>query len=266
MFLGIGYTFIVPAPQTRNLWLCSRRALEPFPKIGLECRTGWPPDSEPVPMIVPGWGWSDPGPAPRTLAQEVFELQALLKIAKISPPFVLVGQSLGAMNVRLFTEQYSDEVVGIVLVDPADENSMLFMMGTRRWMKLRDQARGRKVPQPRERGSPSTGYNPEDDFLGDEARLLYLSRQKKPQSFGGLPLFVLAAGKRPPPPGMTEDSYRDIRRAIDQDRVDAAHLSRNSKFVLDLDSGHNIQLDDPQAVAEAVTEVVEAVNNHTKLK
>ena len=65
---------------------------------------------------------------------------------------------------------------------------------------------------------------------------------------------------------MTEDSYRDIRRAIDQDRVDAAHLSRNSKFVLDVNSGHNIQRDDPQAVAQAVTEVVEAVKSHTKLK
>jgi len=189
-----------------------------------------------------------------------------LKVAKISPPFVLVGQSLGAMNVRLFTQQDSGEVAGIVLVDPADENSMLFMVGTKRWMKLRDQARGRKVPPPRERGSPSTGYNPEEDFLGDEAQLLYLSRQKNPQPFGDRPLFVLAAGKRPPPPGMTEDSYRDIRRAIDQDRVDAAHLSRNSKFVLDVNSGHNIQLDDPQAVAEAVTEVVEAVKSHTKLK
>ena len=213
-----------------------------------------------------GLGWSDPGPAPRTLVQEVFELQALLKRAKIFPPFVLVGQSLGAMNVRLFIERYSDEVVGIVLVDPADENSMLFMVGTKRWMKLRDQARGRKVPPPRERGLPSTGYNPEDDFLGDEAQLLYLSRQKNPQPFDDRPMFVLAAGKRATPPGMTEDSYRNIRRAIDQDRVDAAHLSRNSKFVLDVNSGHNIQLDDPQAVAEAVTEVVAAFKNHTNLK
>ena len=213
-----------------------------------------------------GLGWSDPGPAPRTLVQEVFELQDLLQVAKISGPFVLVGQSLGAMNVRLYTQKYGGEVVGIVLVDPADENSMLFMAGAERWMKLRDLARGRKIPPPRRRGPPSTGYNPPDDFLGDEAQLLYLSRQKKPQPFGDRPLIVLAAGKRPPPPGMTEDSYRDIRRAIDQDRVDAAHLSRNSKFVLDANSGHNMQLEDPKAVADAVTEVVEAVRNHTKLQ
>jgi len=46
-----------------------------------------------------GPGWSDLGPAPRTLAQEVFELHTLLESAKISGPFVLVGQSLVALYV-----------------------------------------------------------------------------------------------------------------------------------------------------------------------
>jgi len=72
-------------------------------------------------------------------------------------------------------------------------------------------------------------------------------------------------GKRPPPPGMTEEAYSDIRRAIDEDRVEAAHLSRNPRFVLDSNSGHNIQLDDPKAVADAVEQVVAAVKNRTKL-
>ena len=212
-----------------------------------------------------GLGWSDLGPGPRTLAQEVFELHTLLESANISGPFVLVGQSLGALHVRLFTEDYGNDVAGIVLVDPADESSMLFNVPAKRWMKLRDQARGRSIPPARSTGPPSTGYKPEEDYLGDEAQLLYLEREKNPQPFGDRPLFVLAAGKRPPPPGMTEDSYKDIRHAIDQDRAEAAHLSRNSKFVLDVKSGHDIQIDDPKAVAEAVEEVVAAVKNQTKL-
>ena len=212
-----------------------------------------------------GLGWSEPGPAPRTLAQEVFELHRLLKAAKISGPLVLVGQSLGALNVRLFTATYGNEVAGIVLVDPADESSMLFNMRAKRWMELREQARGRNIPAPRSAGPPSTEYNPEEDYLGDEAQLLYLARQKNPHPFGDRPLFVLTAGRRPPPPGMTEDSYKDIRRAIDQDHADQADLSRNSKFVLDKSSGHDIQIDDPAAVAKAIDEVIAAVNNHTKL-
>lgn len=212
-----------------------------------------------------GLGWSDPGPAPRTLAQEVFELHTLLESAKISGPFVLVGQSLGALDVRLFTEDYGNDVAGVVLVDPADESSMLFNVRAKRWMKVRDQATGRTIPPARSTGPPSTGYNPEENYLGDEAQLLYLEREKNPQPFGDRPLFVLAAGKRSPPPGMTEDSYKDIRRAIDQDRAEAVHLSRNSKFVLDVSSGHDIQTDDPKAVAEAVEEVVAAVRHQAKL-
>lgn len=101
--------------------------------------------------------------------------------------------------------------------------------------------------------------------MGDEAQLLYLEREKNPQPFGDRPLFVLAAEKRPPPPGMTEDAYKDIRRAIDQDRINAAHLSRNSKFVLDANSGHNIQLEDPKAVALAVEQVIAAIKDRKKL-
>jgi len=212
-----------------------------------------------------GLGWSDPGPAPRTLKQEVFELHTLLQAAHISGPLVLVGHSLGALNVRIYTAEYGNQVAGIVLVDPTGENSLLFNAGTKRWMKLRGQARGRTVPPPQMSGPPSTGYKPDEDYLGDEAQTLYLEREKNPQPFGERPLFVLAAGKRPPPPGMTEETYKDIRRAIDEDRADAPHLSRNSKFVVDVGSGHDIQIDDPKAVAGAVDQLVTAVKNHKKL-
>ena len=52
-----------------------------------------------------GLGWSEPGPGPRTLQQEVLELHALLQEAHVSGPLVLVGQSMGALNVRLSTRK-----------------------------------------------------------------------------------------------------------------------------------------------------------------
>jgi len=212
-----------------------------------------------------GLGWSEPGPSPRTIRQEVFELHALLESAHISGALILVGQSIGALNVRMYTGQYGNEVAGVVLVDPADESSLLFNLKANRWMRLRDQARGRAVPPAKRDGPPSTGYRPEDDYLGDEAQLLYHQREKNPEPFGERPLLVLAAGKRPSPPGMTEESYKDIRLAIDRDRVEAAHLSGNSKFILDPNSGHNIQLDDPKLVAQAVEEVAAAVTAGARL-
>jgi pimeloyl-ACP methyl ester carboxylesterase len=64
-----------------------------------------------------GLGRSDPGPQPRTSEQMVRELRALLRKAKVDPPYILVGHSLGGMNTRLFAIRYPDEVAGLVLVD-----------------------------------------------------------------------------------------------------------------------------------------------------
>lgn len=102
------------------------------------------------------------------------------EVRKDFPPFVLVGHSLGALDVRLFTQHFGNDVVGVVLVDPADESSLLFNMKPKRWMKLWEQATGRTIPAPRRTGP---GYKPEEDYLGDEAQLLYLERQTNPTPF-----------------------------------------------------------------------------------
>lgn len=68
-----------------------------------------------------GYGWSDPSPSPRTSQQFVRELYNLLKAGGIEGPYLLVGHSLGGMNLRLFAAHYPQEVAGLVLVDSAHE-------------------------------------------------------------------------------------------------------------------------------------------------
>jgi pimeloyl-ACP methyl ester carboxylesterase len=60
---------------------------------------------------------SDPVPQPRTAADAVADLRALLKAADISPPYVLVGHSTGGLMIRLFASTYPDEVANLVLVE-----------------------------------------------------------------------------------------------------------------------------------------------------
>jgi pimeloyl-ACP methyl ester carboxylesterase len=68
-----------------------------------------------------GTGWSDAAPLPRTAAQVADELRALLAVAKVDPPFLLVGHSLGGAYARRFAQRYPAETAGLILLDPADE-------------------------------------------------------------------------------------------------------------------------------------------------
>lgn len=74
-----------------------------------------------------GYGWSDHSPHPRTSYQIVQELDILLTRAGIEPPYILVGDSYGSYNVRLYAHLFPQKVVGIVLTDALHETEMLKM-------------------------------------------------------------------------------------------------------------------------------------------
>jgi pimeloyl-ACP methyl ester carboxylesterase len=199
------------------------------------------------------------------MKQEVFELDALLKAAKVAGPFVMVGHSIGGLLVRLYAERYSGDVVGVVLVDPAHESMMLGSVRFGGWVRLREKAAERAVPEPRREGKPSTQYNPEDDYLAEEFQQIYLSRKTNPEPLGKRPLIVLAAGKGSPPPGTSEDMWAQLRVEKDGQKIDLSRLSSNSKFILDPSSGHNIHTNNPQLVARAIEEVLAALSKSIPL-
>lgn len=91
-----------------------------------------------------GEAWSDPGPAPRTMRQDAYELRALLAAAGVKGPFVLVGHSIGGLIARVYAEQYPAEVAGLVLLDPTHEDTTLMYQG--RLVRVREGAQGRGVP------------------------------------------------------------------------------------------------------------------------
>ena len=64
-----------------------------------------------------GYGWSDPGPRPRTFQAVMNDLHKLLQADAIPPPYVFVGTNLSGMHVRVYTGLYPSEVAGAVLAD-----------------------------------------------------------------------------------------------------------------------------------------------------
>lgn len=66
-----------------------------------------------------GFGWSEPGPLPRTAGRIADELFELIRRARIPLPAVLVGHSFGAFVVQLFAARHRDAVAGLMLLEPA---------------------------------------------------------------------------------------------------------------------------------------------------
>jgi len=70
-----------------------------------------------------GNGLSDAATTLRDARHIAAELRTALKNANVSPPYILVGHSIGGMYVRVFADMHPDEVAGLVLVDPTQEET-----------------------------------------------------------------------------------------------------------------------------------------------
>lgn len=65
----------------------------------------------------PGYGWSAVTDAPRDIDTITGEIHKLLQAAGEKPPYLLVGHSLGGLEMLRFAQMYGKEVKGIVLID-----------------------------------------------------------------------------------------------------------------------------------------------------
>jgi pimeloyl-ACP methyl ester carboxylesterase len=92
-----------------------------------------------------GAAWSDPGPQPLTMKQEAFELRAALDRSGEHGAYIVVGQSIGGLVMRVFAELYPADVAGVVLVDATSPDTTLNYRG--KLLRMREQAKERPVPE-----------------------------------------------------------------------------------------------------------------------
>ena len=87
---------------------------------------------------------STPVPQPRTAADAVAELHAVLHAAKVPGPYILTAHSLGGLFARLYAQTHPTDVAGIVFVD-AFSATVPQVFGSR-WPLYRDKVLGAVPP------------------------------------------------------------------------------------------------------------------------
>jgi pimeloyl-ACP methyl ester carboxylesterase len=240
-----------------------------------------------------GYGFSDPGPRPQIISDVVDDLHAALSAGPVLGPFVLVGHSLGGIEARLYAQRWPKEVVGMVLVDtsPAaegliNEDQPGFDAVGGRESYAADMlhcaflvAKGPLDPsRPEYNDCTSATALPSDTpaayrsiwpqfftayYFADKVSLMssvYTHRYDSVdhRRLGAMPLVVLSPEDSWGKSGTPESVWfhRSYSKVWIAKHEALAQLSSRGIHRFIKGSGHHIQLDDPQAVIDAVDEVL----------
>ncbi|MFL6447409.1 MAG: alpha/beta hydrolase [Bryobacteraceae bacterium] len=241
-----------------------------------------------------GIGWSEESAAPRTLANMIDDLQALLKNSGNPPPYILVGHSFGALLARAYASIRSEEVAGLVLVDPvslkfwadctpqddrrlglgaklARRGVVLANIGVVR-LALAALASGRtRLPKAVARASAGKAVGALGRMTGVVQKLpaslrpAVQSHWSQAKSFRALAEYLRilrdCAGEARVMPlpsriPLTILSGADATREELAERETWAHASIRGRHLQVAESSHWIQLDQPEQVAAAVLELI----------
>jgi pimeloyl-ACP methyl ester carboxylesterase len=189
---------------------------------------------------------SDPVPMPRSTADVVADLHALLAAAGVPGPYVMVGASTGGLIVRQYAALYPAEVSGLVLVDPITE-AMKSLMKPRQFLRYSTYY----LQSPSQEASRYSDLEV-IDFYRSFAEMKPLRRLP-----GRLPTTVLSANYGfSPPPGISRRFAGFVNRIWKRSQLYLTKLHPGVKRLVVFGSGHQIQVNRPAQVARRVLGMV----------
>lgn len=227
-----------------------------------------------------GLGASDADGAPRSAGRMAEDLEVVLAAAGAEPPYLLLGHSWGGLVVRVFAHRRPEDVIGLVLVDPAHEAQFtpaMLAMNKVSYALLYALGRLRLLPLVLRRMPPATLYDehvraavleqgrrPETvravwrEVRGIRASLADLAAARAGSGPLVLPVTVLSAGGR--------RSKGAVARALA--KVHALHRSLvdpggGGYHEVVAGSTHFVHLEHPDRVLAAIDRLVGAADSQT---
>lgn len=182
----------------------------------------------------------------------VEELRSMLLQAQLAPPYLLVGASFGAFNVRVFAHRYPGEVAGLVLAEPSHEDYLAVLKQSKpdhEWLTYIESAN-------RFARMGGAGFNDEWEQMNvnsDKVRSMPLPDH--------IPVVVISSTR-----------YGEIERTLhglkpeDVDRRVQLHRSwcqgrKNVQHVITSNSGHHIIGDEPELITSNITMMLKSLSN-----
>ena len=245
-----------------------------------------------------GYGFSDPGPLSRTAGAEADDLRALLRASGERGPYVLVAHSMGGLVARLFVDRNRRDVAGLVLVDPssprqdarlaavsakAGETNALFESGFKACARKAMEGAGPDPATLRDCVDPPASGLPASVNTARRASQLTPAYQRTAlselesmgvassaevdrsrRSWGRLPLVVLTAERTTDDPRLPADERAALARVWSDMHQEAADLSSTGRRRMLAGASHMVPSQRPEAVVEAVREVVEEVRGRSR--
>ncbi len=232
-------------------------------------------------------GLSDPGPLPRHVNHAAADIGAFITAAKIEGPVVLVGHSMASYHIRQFANLHGDQTAGLVLVDPSGDGQGARFEAVIPNIRdldpnIVDETTVTNCSQGLRRviASIPSSLTPTDldpiigkcggnDPDGVEATLSEIAAMEvvstnqiraAQRPYGDLPLIVLTRGdyENGMPPGITPEIKAGFAKVWTTMHAEMAAQSAIGQARTIPGAGHGIQRDAPQAVIDAITEVVTA--------
>jgi pimeloyl-ACP methyl ester carboxylesterase len=233
----------------------------------------------------PGTAWSEaryePQPEPGLASncqQTVDEIHTLLTKARVEPPWILVGYSIGGLFARLYAAAFPGDVAGMVIVDhafiepggtanPVNQPEMreplqqvdtlpVLLSATPIALGIEDDRNFAKLPQLNQRlhawAMSANPVRPTPQLAAECIGAVSSATKNRATPLGNIPPIVVSTLNDSP-------KYGELQQML-------LSLSRDSRQIIAENSTHMVIVDEPEVIVEGIHQVVGAVRNHRGLR